>query len=80
MPLVPLTISAIMESQSAYKAFFSFLRAEGVSAIELEGIRLEILKDKPAPYVGELQAPLLPEMTEEQKQKEHDDLLFHSSG
>jgi hypothetical protein len=59
--------------------FLSFVRDQHVKSIELDGIKIEF---QSATYVstGTPQADRFPELTEEQKKKEEEDLLFHSSG
>lgn len=65
--------------RTAFGEFLSFIRDQKVKIIELDGIRVEF---QDAKYVstGIPQVDRLPELTEEQRKKQEEEILFHSSG
>ena len=62
-----------------FAAFLSFIREQKVKTIELDGIKIDF---QTATYVSSGSPVLdrLPELTDEQKKKQEEDILFHSSG
>lgn len=69
----------LLDEQERFGRFLAFVRDQKVKGIELDGIKIEF---QDAKYVsqGNPQVDRLPEMTDEQKKKEEEEILFHSSG
>lgn len=69
----------LLSNKESFAAFLSFIREQKVRSIDLDGIKIEFQQ---ATYVskGEPKIEPLPELTDEQKKKEEDSLLFYSSG
>lgn len=76
------TWQLLAKDKAQFQSFLSLMRAEKVKSIEVDGIKVEFQEAKYIQEVpaGKLQVDRLPELTEEQKQKEFDDILFHSAG
>lgn len=69
-------------NQTAVIEWVRFMRKNRIKRLSIHGLQLELepRKAKPKYFQGDLQADRLPELTEEQKQKEADEILYYSSG
>jgi hypothetical protein len=71
--------SSVFLDESQFKQFLKLVRQEGIKSISMGDVSIEF-QEKSFVFPGELKSDSLPQLSDEERKKQEDDLLFHSAG